>query len=115
MTAHDHALVQTGQVAQRLFLVLGLEVLGVVERFHLDQDVDAPAVGQPVGEVGVVVGRAGPHDGAVLHLALGPGGLLVLIGLERCTHVVGVAHVIVGGRVERGTNAQLLGGFPDKA
>lgn len=55
VAAHDHALVQTGHVTQSLGLIGGVEVLGEVEGFHLNDDIDAPAVGQPVGEVGVVV------------------------------------------------------------
>ena len=81
MTAHDHTLIQTGEVAHCFFLILGLKRLGEVEGFHLDQDVDAPAVGSPVGEVGVVVSGAGPDDGAVLHLA-GPRLFLVCVGLH---------------------------------
>ena len=69
MTTHNHALVQAGEVAECFFLVLGLERLGEVEGFHLDQDIDAPAVGSPVGEVCVVVSRARPYDCTVLHLA----------------------------------------------
>ena len=46
--------------------------------------------------------------GTVEHVA-------VLIGLERCVHIVGVTHVIVGGRVAGGSNAQCLNGTPDES
>ena len=39
----------------------------------------------------------------------------VLIAYERGAHIVGVAHVIIGGRMEGGTDAQGLGGLPDEA
>ena len=48
VTAHDHTLVETGQVAHCFFLILGLKRLGEVQRLHLDQNVDAPAVCSPV-------------------------------------------------------------------
>ena len=81
VAAHDHALIQTAEITQRLFLVLGFQRLCEVEALHLNENIDAPAVRQPVGEVGVIMRRAGPDDRAVLHLA-GPRLFLALVGLE---------------------------------
>ena len=82
VAAHDHALVQTAEVVDGLFLVGGVEHLGHIQRFHLGQRVDAPAVGQPVGEVGVEVGRAAPDECAVLLIAADVCGQLLLVGLH---------------------------------
>ena len=72
-------------------------MLGEVEGLHLNDDVDAPAVGQPVGEVGVVVRGAAPGDGAVAHL-VAPGLLLVLVALEE--DLVDLLAGLDGTRVE---------------
>ena len=81
VTAHDHALVQTGQILESKLFVFRLQRLGEVEGFHLDEDIHAPAVCKPVAEVGIVVGRAGPYDSAVFHLAA-PRLFPALVGLH---------------------------------
>ena len=78
---HDHSLIETRHIPESFLLVLRLERLREVQGFHLDENVDAPAVGEPVREVRVIVGRYGPDDRPVTHLSA-PGLLAVLVRLH---------------------------------
>ena len=104
-----------------------LSSFGEVEALHLDEDADAPGVGQPVREVRVVVGRAAPHHRAVLH-RVAVGVALLLVGLEHqladlveglhdarlqaAVHlVVPLAEELVAGTDELGCGVEFISHF----
>ena len=80
MTSHYHSLIKPCQILESLFLILSFQWLGKVKRLHFYQNIYAPTVSHPVGEVCIIMCRNRPYNSSVFHLAT-PRLILHLIGL----------------------------------
>ena len=96
MGTHHHFFVAANQIRKGLFLVTNGDGQIAEHGLHVVDTGDTPAVLCPIGEIGVIMGGAGPDNAAVFGL-VGICRLVLLIAFQHhlCDLAVGLEHELI--------------------